>query len=190
MSDRALVAQDIPRLPPAGTGLGLVRNTEQLQAARRQHRLEAPRSPVSWLLEQGVIGTQDVERARPMLRPGEPLEMTLLRRGKIDREALDLARAASLSVPFVDVKRFRRDPKAVATIEASWARTHEVLPLCFDGPVLVAACADPSDVELEQILGFTLNRIVELVMARPDDLQRAIVAAYGPSEDAPTQRLL
>ncbi len=121
-----------------------------------------------------------------MVRPGETLEVALLRRSTIDRGALDLARAASLSAPFVDVKHFRRDPKAVATIEASWAQTHDVLPLCFDGPVLVIACAVPIDVELEQILAFTLNRIVELVMARPDELQRAIVEAYGPSEDAAT----
>ncbi|TVS12128.1 MAG: type II/IV secretion system protein [Gammaproteobacteria bacterium] len=184
MSDRAVVEQDGPGKPASDTGPGLVRDIDQLKAALRQHRLAPPRSSVSWLLEQRVITAQDVERVRPMLQPGELLESALLRHGAINQDELDLARAASTSVPLVDVEHFRRDPKAVAILTASWARSNEVLPLCFDGPVLVVACADPSDVELEHMLAFTTDRIVELVMARPNDLQRAIMEAYGPNEDA------
>ncbi|MCC5887877.1 MAG: type II/IV secretion system protein [Gammaproteobacteria bacterium] len=184
MSERAVVEQGGPAKPLSDTVLAVVRSTEQLQAALRQHRLAIPRSPVSWLIEQGVIAPQELERVRPMLRLGETPESVLLQQGKISQDALDLARAASTSAPMVDVEHFRRDPEAVATLTASWARSNQVLPLCFDGPVLVVACTDPSDAELERMLGFRTDCIVELVMARSEDLQRAIVEAYGPNEDA------
>lgn len=164
--------------------LGVVRNREQLQAALRRCRFQAPRSPVSWLLEQGQVDSRDLALTQPLLRPGESIEAGLLRQGKVDQDVLDLARAAGLAVPFVDVEPFRLDPDAVAVFEASWARSHEVLPLCFEGPALVVACGDPGDVELQRILAFTTDRVVELVMARQADLRRAITAAYGPGEDA------
>ncbi|MCA1789764.1 MAG: GspE/PulE family protein, partial [Thioalkalivibrio sp.] len=161
-----------------------MRNREQLQAALRSCSYQAPRSPVSWLLEQGRVDYRAVASSQSLLLPGESVEAALLRQGKVDQDALDLARAAGLAVPFVDVEQFRPDPEATAALTASWARDHEVLPLCFEGPALVVACADPGDVELQRVLAFTTDRVVELVMARHEDLQRAITAAYGPGEDA------
>jgi len=184
MSDRAVFESNGSDDRRHDATLGLVRNREELTAALCRCRLDSPRSPICWLLEQGQVDLRDVELIKPLQQPGESLEAALLRRGKIDQDALDLARAAGMAVPLVDVERFRLDPDAVAVLTASWARAHEVLPLCFDGPALVVACGDPGDIELERVLAFTTDRVVELVLARSEDLQRAITAAYGPGEDA------
>ncbi len=184
MSGPAVVEKDGPGDHGADVTHALVASSEDLRAALRRCRIEPPRPPSAWLLEQGVVSPQDAELTRLRLRPGESLEAGLLRLGRVDQDAFDLARAAGMAVPLVDVEQFRLDPAAVAVLTASSARSKEVLPLCFDGSVLVVACADPGDVELERMLSFTTDRIVELVMARSEDLQRAITAAYGPDDDA------
>ncbi len=161
-----------------------IRDAERLRESLRRCRLEVPRSPVSWLVERGVLDHGDIARSEALQRAGESLEGVLLRLGKVDQDAVDAARAAAMAVPLVDVEHFECDPAAVAVLNASWARAHDVLPLCFDGHALVVAAVDPSDVELERMLSFTTDRVVELVMARSEGLQRAITAAYGPGEDA------
>lgn len=184
MAGQAVFESADPGSVRRDAAVSLVRNAEELKEALRQCRLEVPRSPINWLAERGMLDQGDVARIEALQRPSESLEDMLLRAGKVDQDALDTARAAALAVPLVDVEQFERDPVAVATLNAPWARAHDVLPLCFDGPALVVATVDPGNVELERMLNFTTDRVVELVMARSEDLQRAITAAYGPGEDA------
>ena len=172
---------------PTGAGSGglppVPQTPEALAAALEAAGRTAGRPLAAWLVERGLLTRAALEQAVADRRPGERLGETLVRLGALAPEQLDRARAAALAVPFVEPERFAVEPAAVAALPQARARALGVLPLCFVGPALLVACPDPADAELQSRLGFETDQVVQLVLARADELERAVARHYAAAED-------
>ncbi|HKH90521.1 MAG TPA: GspE/PulE family protein, partial [Gemmatimonadaceae bacterium] len=85
-----------------------------------------------------------------------------------------------LSAPRADFSRV--DPAAVALLVERWARRYGVLPVGFDGGVIVVATSDPTDLDAERAIAFATGRRVRWVEASPDELSAQLERWYPDSQ--------
>jgi type IV pilus assembly protein PilB len=102
----------------------------------------------------------------------------LLASGKIDDEALYRALGEQLGVPFVRLREFEIDAKALLTLPAEIARARRALPLMIHDSRLVVATDDPADSGLLAMIRFRTQWPIEPVLACPADLDAAIARHY------------
>ncbi len=131
------------------------------------------------LSEAGVLEPDRIEEGLQRSGPDERLGAALLRLGMIDERRLADALATQLGLERVDVDMETVDPEAVGLLPARLAERHDVLPMRFEGHVLVIATADPSDVvALDDVRVATRVRSVRAVVATISALERARRGAY------------
>lgn len=131
------------------------------------------------LVEAGVLDVGQVEEALESSRPDERLGAALLRLAIIDERGLADAVAAQLGLERVEVEDEVIDAEVVELLPARLAARHDVLPLRFEGHVLVVATADPSNVvALDDVRVATRVRSVRAVVATSVALDRARRRAY------------
>jgi uncharacterized protein (TIGR02996 family) len=82
----------------------------------------------------------------------------------------------------VDLDDFDAPPSAFELVPESVARENVVMPVGFRGRTLVLAMSRPRDVSMLQKLVFILNRDIEPVAAREEDVIEAISRHYGNAE--------
>jgi len=80
------------------------------------------------------------------------------------------------------------DARALAFIPERIARQYQVFPLEEDKRALVVATADPTNIDLEQAVGFAAGRRIQLRLASPNAIAAAQLQAYGT--DAVIEQLL
>jgi type IV pilus assembly protein PilB len=131
------------------------------------------------LVEAGVLDPDQIAQALERARPDERLGASLLRLAVIDERRIADAVAAQLGLERVDVEHESIDPEAVELLPARLAERHDVLPLRFEGHILVIATADPSDVvALDDVRVATRVRSVRPVVATSAALERTRQRAY------------
>jgi type IV pilus assembly protein PilB len=131
------------------------------------------------LVGAGILTIEQVEDALEDSRPAERLGATLLRLGMIDERGLADTLAAQLGLERVEIENEVIDPAVLELLPARIAEQHEVLPLRFDGHVLVIATTDPSDVfAFDDVRVATRVRSVRPVVATTAALGRARRKAY------------
>ena len=91
--------------------------------------------------------------------------------------------ATSLGTEVVSLKD-REIPKDVLSlIPAKVAQTYKCLPVGFSNGTLQVALADPLDQQKADELNFVAKREVQIVVADPGDIQRAIERLYGQEDN-------
>jgi type II secretory ATPase GspE/PulE/Tfp pilus assembly ATPase PilB-like protein/8-oxo-dGTP pyrophosphatase MutT (NUDIX family) len=143
-----------PRLPPDG-------------------ERSAPRD--AWLLPI-IRELLPSERTEALARGSARLWEGAVREGGIDESALVAAAARALRMRVADVAH--PSAAALALLAERWARRFGVLPLSVTRDTLLLATADPYDLECERTIAFATERRVELALASPAALDRAIARAY------------
>jgi hypothetical protein len=95
--------------------------------------------------------------------------------------------AVHAKLPYVSLEPGRAgdpvDPDAAHTIGASTARAYSLLPIGFDGEVLVVALSDPDDSAALRVLQELTRRKVTGVIASPAAIERAHRRVYGSRPD-------
>src|SRR4051812_12629240 len=71
------------------------------------------------------------------------------------------------------------DPDAARLIGASTARAYSLVPVAFEGEMLVVAVSDPDDSEELRVVRELTRREVKPVIAAPASIDRAQLRAYG-----------
>jgi type IV pilus assembly protein PilB len=131
------------------------------------------------LVEAGVLDLDRVEDALERSAPDERLGAALMRLEIIDEHRLADAVAAQLGLERVEVEYSTIETGVTDLLPARLAERHDVLPLRFEGHVLVVATADPSDVvALDDVRVATRVRSVRPVVATSTSLERARRRAY------------
>jgi general secretion pathway protein E len=88
--------------------------------------------------------------------------------------------AAYADVPHRRIDRLSLDPTLITrTFSRAYARKHGILPLEMHASRLVLAVSNPFDEELFQSIRSLVRREVEVVLAGPSEIQRAIAEIYG-----------
>ncbi len=108
-------------------------------------------------------GHLSVEQAAALLGLAAKTGRTV---GQVIRESFPEMRVpAGLELPFVDLVECDIDLSAVNSVPEALARRHGVLPIHFDGPWLVVAISDPSNVIAIDDLRTVSGRDLKLVLA-------------------------
>ena len=117
-------------------------------------------------------------------RSGKPLAQILHDFGLIDRDAQLQIIADHLGTEVVQIQERDLTPEVLAVMPGNTARMYQCLPLAiFDSTVRVAL-ADPLNPAVVDELGFITRRDVQLVVADPGEIEKAINKFYGDSNES------
>ncbi|MBI4538018.1 MAG: Flp pilus assembly complex ATPase component TadA [Gemmatimonadetes bacterium] len=94
----------------------------------------------------------------------------------------ELARkvAAAFRLKLADLSE--AEPRALKLVPERLARRFQIFPLRESDRHIVVATCDPTDVEVEQAVGFASGRRLVFEVAPPGALKRAISSAYSPEQ--------
>ncbi|WP_097459124.1 GspE/PulE family protein [Mangrovitalea sediminis] len=153
---------------------------------RRHHNTQyryTPRPLGEVLLDMQIITTAQLSEALEEqkishLRLGE----TLQQMGIVTQEQILRGFSEHFGVPYITLRHFDVETRALACVPASFARKHMVVPLLLEGDRLLIALQDPTDTDLVNMLRFITGKVLELCISSPDDIGYAIAAHYGGQE--------
>ena len=131
------------------------------------------------MIVKGVIGPQDVERAKGETQ-GQDVSVIdhLVSQGVISSRDVAMVRALVCEVPFVDLEHFEIDIRNASLLPKAIAETHEAFPLFALEKGVVVGMSDPLNFRgLDQVRQ-RLRRNVEAVLCEPDALGKLIARAY------------
>ncbi|MFP5297419.1 MAG: type II secretion system ATPase GspE [Actinomycetota bacterium] len=118
------------------------------------------------LLSRGVITEQQVEEARAHAsNRGRSVGRALIDLGFVSEATLVAILAEQLGVEFVDLSEAHIDQSAVAIVNETTARKHNVMPVRFDEDRrLVVAMSDPANVvavdDIRALTGYDIRTVV------------------------------
>jgi type II secretory ATPase GspE/PulE/Tfp pilus assembly ATPase PilB-like protein len=132
-----------------------------------------------FLVRDGLITKQQLEsvlaaQKEMALAQRKPIGQMLLDRGYINEEQLYRALAKQYELPFVDLRHLPVNPRAVAEFEPEFLRKHRVLPFDIEVDTLLVATADPTALDVHDLLCFRTNRRVAEVLVTPSQLAEAL----------------
>ena len=138
------------------------------------------KDPKEAVVETGLISADELDAARErQRRSGREVAQALTDPGVATAENLARRLSLRLNIPFIDLKRHKSQPQALALIPAELAGKHKLLPLDVIDDALLVVMADPEDVQaMTEVANHTGMKIMR-TMATPDEVQRAIELNYG-----------
>ncbi|MDP2226579.1 MAG: hypothetical protein Q8J78_03780, partial [Moraxellaceae bacterium] len=168
---------------PAARLHAIISNSEEL---RRHHQTAyrfTARPLGEILLDIGLVTPAQLSDALAQQkishqRLGEILQQS----GIVTKEQVLRTLSERFGLPFVSLRQFDVDPKAVACITPVFARKHLVMPIVLDNERLLVATQDPTDTELINMLRFLTGRVLEICVAPAEDIAYAIGLYYGGQE--------
>jgi len=154
---------------------------EQLEAALERQRAMPQVKLGEVLVRDGVItetqlgeALQEQERNRRM-----PLGEMLISAGLVSAEHIKQTLAKKIGIPYIDLRGFEIDVKAVDLLGEEIVRRHQAIPLYFQDGRMVVAIEDPMRWEAIETLRTYANMDVEPVMATASDIAWAVDKYYG-----------
>lgn len=137
------------------------------------------------LLERGLLTEERLGEALAIHRKeGGSLSKILVERGYIDEAALQESLAHSLSLPPVDLSKYRFDEDTVRLIPESMARRYGIIALSKLGTTLTVAMSDPLNVIALDDLRMQTGLNIEPTVARPSEVERFIDKYYSDGGEA------
>lgn len=132
------------------------------------------------LLEQGSLERGQLEKALMVQsKQGGLLGETLVRLQFITEEQLAVALAKQLKIPFIQLRNYSINRKAVETIPRELAQQHLVFPFDRDEGRVWMAMADPLNPPTRQAIEEVLPFETYLFLVTLSDVKDAIRVYYG-----------
>lgn len=137
-----------------------------------------------------------VARSGGLIAGADPVVDAALPLADAWRAVASAARVSDAKLTEVVAKRWRLpvadfkagQERATALVPERLARSRHVFALRETDQRITIATSDPTDMEAEQLVGFSAGRRVDFEVASPDAIQEAIDARYAP--DSAVERLL
>ncbi|MEO7298699.1 MAG: ATPase, T2SS/T4P/T4SS family [Verrucomicrobiota bacterium] len=117
-------------------------------------------------------------------RSGKPLGQLFHDFGLIDKDAQLQIIADHLGTEVVQIQEKDLTPEVLAVIPANTARMYQCIPLAVYDSTVRVALADPLNPAIVDELGFITRKDVQLVVADPGEIERAISKFYGDSGES------
>lgn len=131
--------------------------------------------------EQGLVDDLQYEEvAGEFKRSGKPVIQILQDFGIMDLDAVLQVIANHLSAEVVSVRNDLA-PEVIAAVPAKTARMYECLPVGLENGTLKLALVDPLNPGRVDELGFVVKKDIQLVVADPAAIQKAIEKFYPES---------
>lgn len=137
------------------------------------------------LVERGVITQEQLDEAihrQQTTMGGKKLGDILVRLGYISKSHISEGLADQLNIPIVKLSD-RDIPERIRNlIDVRIAQLYRVIPISEDGPTLIIATADPTNINNLDNLSRLLERTVEPVLSAPEEISAALNKYYGLSD--------
>jgi type IV pilus assembly protein PilB len=132
------------------------------------------------LRERGLIDDLQFEEVtQEQGRSGKPVSQILDDFQILDREAQLQVLGDHLGAEVVRLPDKELDPDLVKIIPAASARLYKCVPIEANGSALKVAFADPLNPSGIDELGFIIHREIQMVVADPESVERAVSRYYG-----------
>lgn len=137
------------------------------------------------LKDQGLIDDLQLEEVtQEHSRGGKPISQILQDLGFVDIDTQLQAVANHLSTEVVDLRNRELDPQLIKSIPANTARMYQCIPVEAVGSAIRVAMVDPLNPAQIDELGYVLGREFQVVVADPDEIQKAINKYYGEETES------
>jgi len=160
-----------------------ITNSDELRRHQQDFYTFTSRPLGEILLEMGLVNAEQISVALDEQKGSHKrLGEILVGRGLLTRDQVLRGLCQRFGVPYVNLRTFDIDPRAVGLVPGHFARKHLVMPLLLDQDRLLVALPDPSDAELINMLRFMTGKLMEFCIASSDDIAYAISTYYGGQE--------
>jgi type IV pilus assembly protein PilB len=134
------------------------------------------------LVDSGLITQIQLDEAlKRRLTTGERIGEALVRLGSITERDLLRTLAQDADIPFLESRELVVDPMVVGQVNATTARTQNVVPLRYDNKALLVAMSNPFDVGVIRSLERSTGKHIRVAAADPAEIARLVETVYGGS---------
>ena len=135
--------------------------------------------------ERGLIDDLQLEEVtQEATRTGKPINQILSDFGLVDTESQLQMIADHLVTEIVDIKESDLTDEVIRSVPAATARMYQCLPVAIFGSTVQVALMDPLNPEMIDELGFSIGKEVQVVVADPAAIQKAINKFYPDEVDS------
>jgi len=147
---------------------------------------EAESHPLLVLLkDQSLIDDLQLEEViQENARSGKPFSQILQDFGLMDMDTQLQVIANHLSTEVVDLRNRELTPDVLKIIPANTARMYQCVPVESYGSAVRVAMADPLNPAQIDELGYMLGKELQVVVADPAEIQKAIAKHYGEETES------
>jgi type IV pilus assembly protein PilB len=146
---------------------------------------------LSLVKEQGLIDDLQYEEvATELKRSGAPAFQLLQDFGIMKLDDILHAMASNLGTEVVSLRDREFSPDLLKTIPANVARMYHCMPVALNNGMLQVALADPLDPAHADEIGFASKRDVQVVVADPAEIEKAVDRHYGQEETEDFSKIL
>ena len=146
---------------------------------------------LSLVKEQGLIDDLQYEEvATELKRSGAPVFQLLQDFGIMKLADILHAMASNLGTEVVSLRDREFSPDLLKTIPANVARMYHCVPVALNNGMLQVALADPLDPAHADEIGFASKRDVQVVVADPAEIEKAVDRYYGQEETEDFSKIL
>jgi len=140
---------------------------------------------------QGLIDDLQYEEvATELKRSGAPVFQLLQDFGIMKLDDILQVMASNLGTEVVSLRDHEFSPDLLKTIPANVARMYHCMPVALNNGMLQVALADPLDPAHADEIGFASKRDVQVVVADPAEIEKAVDRHYGQEETEDFSQIL
>ena len=134
------------------------------------------------LLRAGRISKEEAETVLQRVRASnQPVHEAIVQAGLMSEEELAQFLAQQHRVQYVDLTKYEVNEEFVKRFPQDFLRKHLIVPLRRKGRRLTVAVADPTNLQPLEDLKFTTGADIQMVVARPSDIQETLDRIFGTS---------
>jgi type IV pilus assembly protein PilB len=138
---------------------------------------------MSIVKERGLIDDLQYEEVEgEHTRNGKPVIQILQDLGILDLATILQLEAEALSTEVVSLTGRDLPPEVIASVPAATAKMYRCVPVALYGSTLQIAPVDPLDPRHIDELGFVLKKEIQVVVADPAEIDKAIEKFYGAAQ--------
>jgi type IV pilus assembly protein PilB len=136
------------------------------------------------LVREKMLSLQQLQQAQDEAkRTGKRLGATLARLGYVNDQALTQFVAKQYSLPSINLAEIEIDAAVLKLIPRETCEKHQVIPVRRNGPTLIVAMADPSNIYAIDELKFLTQYNIEPVVASEASVESALSRYYDKGPD-------
>jgi type IV pilus assembly protein PilB len=146
---------------------------------------------LSLVRDQGLLDDLQYEEVVAELkRSGAPVFQLLQDFGIMKVDDILHVMASNLGTEVVSLRDREYSPELLKTIPANVARMYHCMPVALKNGTLQVALADPLDPAHADEVGFASKRDVQVVVADPAEIEKAVERHYGQEEGEDLSKIL
>ena len=137
------------------------------------------------MIRSGAIDASQLETALAQQTEQKlPIGQLLVKLGYVSDDAVRMAIAAQLGIPYVDLDNTRIDRHLARVLNRTFARRHVLLPVAQNGRTLTIAMDDPTRTGLVDDINKMTGLTVTIVTSSAPGIQRALQRLYDEESPA------